>query len=553
MPDLAPPDLIARTDRLFEDKRPYEAAWTAVRQYMAPDAADFNRQDVPGATNRDLIVSGFGEAALDEAAETLVDLACNVATRWKGLAIGRGELPVEMHAERVWLEAANDMMLGVYADPRSRFVPAINAVALDQLAFGTSCMYLVARPGDIPIFEHRPLAEIAAGEGEDGFVDECVWEFEWTAKQAFQKWGGKLPEKICEAAADAKKCHDKFKFRHYVYPRSDYDDRRRDARARRFRECWIAVNEKALIDENGFFSFPYIVGRANKRGSQPYGRGRAIKALADVKMLQRVRRSVIQGAEKIINPPTQSPDDGVMGAPDLRPGMDNPVRPEYLMRNAGIQPITTGARPDIGLDFEQAVMADIDRPLLGKARAIPREPRMVVNQIIAIEQENMRAAAKPVGEFQTEVLGPLDARLFDIMQREGAFGPAPASLAGAPVRARLESPAARAQELGVVGAVSRYIEIHAPLWQANPENAALLDWDTASRDLGRILGMPANFFHAPETVEQMRAASREVAAQREQREAGKDVTTMMKNATPAMALAADNENQGGIGALLGAA
>lgn len=552
MADLSPAETIARAERLFDDKRPYEAVLHSLRQYLLPDSTDFNRQDTPGATNRDLIVSSFGENALAEAAETLVDLSCNVATKWKSLKIGRGELPLEMHAERVWLETCNDTMLAVYADPRSRFVPAVHAAVEEFLAFGTGCLFAAARPGDIPIVEHRPFAEIACAEGEDGFVDELAWKFKWSAKKAFQKWGDKLPPKMLQAAKDAKRCHEQFEFIHFVYPRTDYDGRKRDAASRPFRECWLACDEKATIDENGFYSFPYIVARSGKKGSEPYGRGRGSKALADIKMLQRVRRATIQGAEKIINPPTQSPDDGVMGAPDLRPGMDNPVRPEYLMRNAGIQPILTGARPDIGQDFEQSVQADIDRPLLGKARAIPREPRMVVNQIIAIEQENMRAAAKPVGELQTELLGPLDARLFDIMQRDGAFPPAPASLAGHPVRAHLESPAARAQQLGIVGAISRQIEIMAPLWTTAPELAAIHDWDKRARTIGRILGIPADLDLAPERVAEMRAAAQKVAAEREQREALKDGTTALKNATPALALAASNEN-GQVGGLQGAA
>ena len=68
----------------------------------------------------------------------------------------------------------------------------------------------------------------------------------------------------------------------------------------------------------------------------------------------------------------------------------------------------------------------------------------------------------------------------------------------------------------------------------------------------RILGIPADLDLAPERVAEMRAAAQKVAAEREQREALKDATTSLKNATPAMALAASNEN-GAIGGLQGAA
>jgi len=534
MPDLSPQDLIDATDALMGERRPWETGWREVASYMLPDGPDFNQQDVPGAQRRDLIVSNFGETALEEAADGLMGLACMPGTRWKGLSVGA--LPEDAHDERVWLEDANDRMLAVYDNPASRFIPAIKALALEWLGFGTGALFLNGRPGRLPIFEHRPLAEIAGAEGEDGFIDETCWFFKWPAKKAYQRWGEALPKNILDAALDPRKRHEPFEFRHYVYPRLDYDGAKRDARSRPYRECWLALADKSLIEEGGFFTNPYIVGRTGKRGCWAYGRGRGVKALGNIKMLQRVARSTIQAAEKTINPPTQSPDDGVMGTPDLRPGMDNPVRPEYLMRNAGIQPITTGARPDIGMDFMEWVKQAAGDPLLRKALSLPREPRMLVDQVMAIEEEAMRAASPIVGEFQTEILGPMDGRLFDIIARDRGFAPWPDSLAGAEIQPQFEAPAARARNLGVVRAIANRNAIMGPVWQAQPELMDLHDFEREERTIGQILGIPADLYRAPEVYAAMQKARAEVAKQREEREALKDDTTALKNATPALSL-----------------
>lgn len=544
--DLSPEDLIAATDALFAEKRPWEAQWQQVQQYALPDGPDFNRQDVAGQTNRDLIVSGAGETMLEEAADGLIGLACQPGTRWMGLSVPG--LDETMHDERVWLEQVNDVMLAVYDAPRSRFIQAMKGYALEWLGFGTACLFVNGRPGDMPIYEHRPLAEIAVSEGESGFVDETVWEFEWTAKKAAARWGAALPDAIQKAAADPAQRQNKFKFRHYVYERRDHDGTKYDAASRRFRECWLAVDGKALLQEGGFFTNPYIVARCGKRGSHAYGRGRGVKALPDIKMLQRVRRATIQGAEKIINPPTQSPDDGVMGAPDLRPGMDNPVRPEYLMRGAGIQPIVTGARPDIGMDFEESVKADIGGPLLGKVLRIPTEARMLVDQELRLQEEAMRQAGPIVGEFQTETLGPLADRTFDILARAGMFGPPaswPEALRRAEIRPTFEAPVARARNIGVVRAIAQRNQIMAPIWQTDPSLLDLHDFEREGRTIGQILGIPADLYRSPAQYKAMQKARAEAADAREQREAGKDATTMLKNATPALQmLQAANANQG---------
>lgn len=548
MPDLSPADLIAATDALFDERRPWEAQWGQVRTYALPDGPDFNRQDIAGQTNRDQIVSGAGEAMLEDAADGLLGLSCQAGTRWLGLAVPG--LDEAMHAERLWLEMAGGTMLDVFDAPVTRFVPASKAFALEWIGLGTACLFANGRPGRLPIFEHRPLAQIAISEGESGFVDETVWEFEWTAKKAAERWGrtGALPDAIAKAAADPKRRQEKFKFRHYVYERREYDETKYDARSRRFHECWLAVDGKALLEENGFFTNPYIVARLGKSGSHAYGRGRGVKALPDIKMLQRVRRATIQGAEKIINPPTQSPDDGVMGAPDLRPGMDNPVRPEYLMRGAGIQPIVTGARPDIGQDLEESIKHDIGAPLLSKVLHIPAEPRMLVDQELRLREEAMQQAGPIVGEFQTEALGPLVDRVFDIMARAGMFGPPqswPETVRAAEIKPSFEAPAARARNIGVVRAITQRNQIMAPVWQADPALLDLHDFEREERTIGQILGIPADLYRSPEQYKAMQKERAAAADAREQRDTGKDVTTMAKNAAPMLKLIQGGAAQGG--------
>lgn len=175
VPDLSPTELIAATDALWTERLPWEAQWREVSTYALPDGPDFNKQDVAGATRRDLIVSNVGETMLEEAADGLIGLACQAGTRWKGLSVPG--LDENAHAERTWLEAANDIMLDVYDAPESRFVMAVKAFALEWLGYGTACLFANGRPGDWPIFEHRPLAEIAISEGDSGFVDEVCWSF----------------------------------------------------------------------------------------------------------------------------------------------------------------------------------------------------------------------------------------------------------------------------------------------------------------------------------------------------------------------------------------
>jgi len=335
---------------------------------------------------------------------------------------------------------------------------------------------------------------------------------------------------------DPKKRLDRFKFRHYVYERRGYEARKLDASSRRYRECWIAEEGKTLLAEDGFFTNPYVSGRLNKRGGWSYGRGRGVKAMADIKMLQRVRRATIQGAEKVVNPPTQGPDDA--DVPDLRPGQHNFMRPEYLMRNAGHQPIATGARPDVGMDFEESIKSDIRAPFLSKALNIPSEPRMLVDQVMELKAQAMAAAGPIVGEFQTEVLGPASARTFDILWRNRHFAPPPAGVAAYKdaIKPEFESPAARAQNLGIVSAIAQRNAIMEPVWKAKPELLELHDFAGEERKIAEILGIPADLYVAPAEYAKILAGMRQVAEEKQQAEALKDATTGAKNMAPMLSV-----------------
>lgn len=58
-----------------------------------------------------------------------------------------------------------------------------------------------------------------------------------------------------------------------------------------------------MISESGFQEFPYIVPRFLKATGETMGRSPAMTALPDVKMLNLMSKTIIQAAQKQIDPP----------------------------------------------------------------------------------------------------------------------------------------------------------------------------------------------------------------------------------------------------------
>lgn len=539
-------EVMERSEKVFGDRAPYQSAWTEVRDFIYPEGPSFNSQEVEGARNRDRIVSGIGETMLETAAAAVVGLTVNPSTEWKTL-VALDPAAGADYTTRVALHRANERMLHVYHSPRARFYVSYLAMVREYLAYGIGCMFLADRPGDLPLFVARPLAQMAFAEGEDFEIDEGHWRFQLTAKQAFQRWGAKAGPKVAGKANDPAKSMEKCWFRHCVWPRlqaSSGTGRRAEDRA--FAEYWIGEEDKTIIAEGGYERFPYVVPREGQRPGEVYGRGRGIRALADTKMFQRVRRASIQGAEKTINPPMMIPDEGVVsnnGKLSLRPAAPNYVRADYLARGAGPQPILTNSRVDIGIQFEDVIRNEVGDPFLRNVLSLPREPRMPTSHVLALEEEAMRTASPVVEALQTEALAPADALLFPLMARDGAFDDLFPEGMRVPFRTQFMSPAGKIARLRQARAIAQRLEIMMPVAQVRPDILDQTDWVKAYREIGDILGVPADWDHDPATIEQMQQARNQAANAREQREAGKDASTMAKNLAPVMQLMQNGQQQ----------
>lgn len=536
--------VLQRSDAAFTERRNYEASWKEIRDFIYPEGPSFDQQEVPGQSNRDRIVSNIGETTLEDATSAAIGLTVNRATEWKRLA------PIDPRRGEAWavrglLFQANKRMLAVYNSLKTRFYKSYAQVVREYLAYGTGCLYCGDRPGILPLFIARPLAQMAFAENDDFEIDEAHWRFQYTARQALQRWGERLGPKLKEKAASADKGGEKSWFRHCVWPDLS------PGAQRPYREYWVSEEDKTVVAEGSFTVFPYVVARENQRPGEIYGRGRGIRALADIKMFQRVRRSTIQGAEKTINPPMMIPDEGVVsknGQLSLRPAAPNYIRADYMARGATPQPILTNSRVDLGLEFEQSVKGDIGAPMLAKVLNLPREPRMPTSHVLALEEEAMRTAAPIVEDLQTEALAPIDAWLYLAMQRDGAFDDIFPAGMKAPIETQFDTPASKIARLRQARALAQRLEIFMPVAQARPDLLDLSDWPTAYREVGDILGVPPHWDHDPDTAQQMTEARNQAAQEQAQQEAAKNYSTAGKNIAPLLKVVAGNAGGGQQGA-----
>lgn len=531
MPDLAR-EVIDRADRMKSERGVFEAHWQEIRDFIVPLSAALTRTETPGQKSHGQVLDNTGESAHEMLAGALVSIMTPDAVDWFTLR-ARNERVNQLPEAGWWLEDCAQRMLAVFRSPRGGFALSQHEKYLDVSSMGTAGGFIADRPGRGIIFSSIPLRQLLLAEDADGFVDTVYRDFTLTARQAMQRWNTKVGPKIQEAARDERRRDKPFRIVHAVYPRSDRDPGKKDRRNLPFASVYVSADDRHVIEEGGFHEMPYVTPRWMKRGEEVYGRGPGMKALSDVKMLQRTMKVTIKGAEKMVDPSLMVADDGIVSPVRSGPGAITFYRSGAWQQDP-IKPLLTGGRPDIGEELMNGIRFRIDNAFMKPLIQMIRKDRMTATEVLQVVEEGQRILGPYLGRLKTEDLGPMIERVFAIMLRAGGFAPMPEVLQGEEIEIEYVSPAVKAQRVARARGLAQFSEITAPLVQADPSLMDNIDADRAFRDTADVMGLPKDWLRPAEQVQEMRQARQQAQAQAAQRQAMAETVSTAANAVRAL-------------------
>ena len=278
--------------------------------------------------------------------------------------------------------------------------------------------------------------------------------------------------------------------------------------------AYVCKQTEMIISEGGFEELPYVVPRFLKATGETMGRSPAMTALPDVKMLNLMSKTIIQAAQKQIDPPLLVPDDGFLLPIRTQPGGLNFFRSGT---RETITPLNTGANIPIGLNMEEQRRAAIRQAFYVDQILTAGSPQMTATEVIQRQEERMRVIGPVLGRLMNELLRPLIDRVFALMLRNDMLAPAPTVLQGLDIDIEYVSPLARAQKSSSLNNTMRALEILLPLAQSLPVGDHI-DPDGLVRHVTDALGVPKNTLRTQREVNearQQRAQAEQEALQRQ--------------------------------------
>lgn len=466
--------------------------------------SSWNNNHTQGEKRNQQLFDSTAATALTRFAAILDSLLTPRTSTWHKLLASDSTLNGDRKV-RLWFEEVNRLLFKYRYAPRANFSAQNQANYKSLGAYGTGCVFIDQMAGGEPGVRYRNihLGEIYFAENHQGIIDKAYRYYAMTARQATQKWGDKVSEKIRENK-DREKI---FYFLHCVKPRHDVDPARLDYKGMQYASYYISFDEKLLIEEGGYTSFPYATSRYEQCPGEIYGRSPAMDILPAVKTLNEQKKTMLKQGHRTVDPVLLVADDGIIDGFSMRPGALNSggVSPDGrpLVHALPVGQLSAGKEL---MDDERSVINDAF--LITLFQILVDTPQMTATEVLERTREKSFLLAPTIGRQQAEYLGPLIERELDVLARQKLLPPMPPLLVQARGEFRIEydSPLSRSQRSEEAVGLMRVLEqaISVINITQDPSIIDFIDFDTAMPEVADIQGMPLRWSKSADAVAQIR-------------------------------------------------
>ena len=503
-------ELIQRQEKLRSDRSSFEAHWSEVAPLVLPNQDDFfNASHAPGDRRTQKKYDDTAPLALDRGSAAIEGILIPRGQYWH--AIGLDESLEDDYEAQLWAEELRKFLFRRRYAPQTNFASQAHEYIQSLLAFGTAVMSVEDIIGQHFKYKTSHLSEHYIMENARGLIDIDYRRYRLTAKQAYEKFKEKTPEKVKDALE--KDPGRKMEFLHVVMP-----DESNDVDFP-FVGYHVSIEDNELIGLGGFKSFPYIISRWSTAPGETYGRSPAMNILSEIKMLNQIRKTDLRARHNAVSPPILAADQRTIRKLSMKPDAINygTVGPDGRQL---VMPYNNGSRIDVSNDvIEQSRKVINDAFFVSLFQILVETPQMTATEVLYRAEEKGMLLSPNAGRQKTEWLDQLITREISLYEDYGVFEddgllPMPESVkeTGGAIDVRYTNPISTMQASGEAAGTERTIQSLIPVAQIDPSVLQTVDWTEYGRIIAHANGAPVRLFKAPEVIEQEKAEAEQMQA-----------------------------------------
>lgn len=512
------------------DRSVFNSHWDEIAKVVAPDSARFTSDyNTAGEKHRSELYDSIGQACNERLAAGFYSMLTSPTQKWFELSTNDNELDNDYEVQ-VWLHDVSSRMFIEMSRPQCGFVTAIQEVYHSLGAFGNGIMFVTESPNlSLLQFSSLPLQECYFGESSGNNVDTLYRAYRRTASQLVNTFGkDKLSERV-QKLFEGGNISEKVEILHVIEPV-------RATNGKPFRSAYVEMQNNHIISEGSYDECPFAIGRFYKTSYETYGRGPGSTALADLNTLQQVSKTVLKGAQKMVDPPLMVPDQGFIGTIRVAPGAISYFR-QGLSAEDRVQPLLTQGAPALGEDIAQGIRNRVREIFFNDQLQMTDSVQMTATEVLQRAEDRMRLLGPVVGRTQAELLGPMLERVFGLLMRAGRLPNPPQILLEPSVKLRItyQSLMFKALEQTEANGLLRVAQLISPFMAADPTVMDVFNTEQIARQLGRVYSLNPAFFRSEREVASVRQQRQQQQAMQQQIEMAAQGGAALKDTAQGMA------------------
>jgi len=375
--------------------------------------------------------------------------------------------------------------------------------------YGMQCMQVGYNDEIGTYYRDIPVDEIYVSDDFAGRVNTVFREMQITIQQAIELFGlNNLSDAIQRIARDKDfNPNNKMRIVHAVYKKSPGYENILGNNKLPFVSYFFEPGESHLIQEGGFESLPYIVTRAYSDGRSPYSVSPGTVALADVLMVNEMKKLIMQAGQISVAPPILMPDQGLMSKINYAPYATNLYRKDGMTSVEDFKPLHIGGEFNLALELMQTAQKDIqnaffmDLFLMIHNRVQGGQGTPTATEIQQLATEKSFLLAPILINQQQENFNRLFERVFELMKKQpGKLPPIPEELKNADIDIQYLSPLVRAQQSVQTTQILQSMQEIRGVAEIFPDIIDIIDSDRVTRKILENRGMPQSCIREIEEV-----------------------------------------------------
>ena len=526
---------LERWEALKSERTSWMTHWQEISEVLTPRTGRFLVSDNnKGDKRHRAILDNTGTRALRTLAGGMMAGMTSPARPWFRLTTLNPELD-ESYEVKDWLGRVTSLMQMVFA--KSNIYQSLTMAYEELGAYGTAAVILYDDPDNVIHCMPLTIGEYAIATDGRGRVNTLYREFRMTVAQLVQEFGYASCSGATQQMFDKRQYDEWVTVVNAIEPRDMRDPEKIDNKNMPYRSVYFedCAEDKKILRESGFRTFPCLCGRWGVSGGDIYGTSPGMEALGDLHQLQQEQLRKSQAIDYQSNPPVLVPADlkddesaivpggtvfvdSVSQAQMVRSAYDVPLRLDFLLQD--IQ--------DVRARINEAFYKDIFMMLTEQGG-----DRMTATEVAERHEEKMLMLGPVLDRLNSEMLDPLITLVFERLQANGMLPPLPKELQGVELNVDFISILAQSQKAVTTNAIDRFVNSLNAVAGMKQDVLDKFNADRWADTYADSLGIDAQLIVPDKEVAKLREARAQAQAQQAQLEQAQQAASTMKDVAQA--------------------